>query len=366
MGGKQGECGRDRGGGAVLAARRRSRRAMLGKGGALTNGRFAISKSRASDREGRGRQGQAKRCGGGGGARAGRLAHVVAAGQRVPRHMLGRNRSKRGTGRRPMTAWPACRNGGAATCGKAASTADGGVSSTHTIYIVCCASRRGRCPGDSVPAARHEHPVRALPAPLSRAPAAPTPCRDPAPRHPHIAATAPIPVTIGPDITASARRRRAAIAPQRRRRAVGALADRRRGRRRPAARRRITAGRGRLRVRAEGRAAGQDGRAAEGEGSKEVATLHRKAPGWRTGRPGWAAARHQGIAWLADQHYRRCNGCYGPCLSSRCHLGETAGKRFTPAAHRKMHQIEDVLSNFCRIGGVGREVVVVSLQPSSR
>lgn len=141
---------------------------------------------------------------------------------------------------------------------------------------------------------------------------------------------------------------------------------RRRGRRRPAARRRITAGRGRLRVRAEGRAAGQDGRAAEGEGSKEVATLHRKAPGWRTGRPGWAAARHQGIAWLADQHYRRCNGCYGPCLSSRCHLGETAGKRFTPAAHRKMHQIEDVLSNFCRIGGVGREVVVVSLQPSSR
>lgn len=222
--------------------------------------------------------------------------------------------------------------GGVATCGEAASTADGGVSSTHTIYIVCCASRRGRCPGDSVPAARHEHPVRALSAPLSRAPAASAPRRDPASRHPHIAATAPIPVTIGPDIAASARRRRAAIAPQRRRRAVGALADRRRGRR-PAARRRITAGRGRLRVRAEGRAAGQDGRTAEGEGSKEVATLHRKAPGWRTGRPGWAAARHQGSAWLADKHYRRCNGCYGPCLSSRCHLGETAGKRCTRVLH---------------------------------
>lgn len=205
---------------------------------------------------------------------------------------------------------------------------------THYIYSVLRIAQ-GRRPGDSVPAARHEHPVRALPAPLSRAPAASAPRRDPAPRHPHIAATAPIPVTIGPDIAASARRRRAAISPQRRRRAVGALADRRWGRRRPAARRRITAGRGRLRVRAEGRAAGQDGRAAEGEGSKEVATLHRKAPGWRTGRPEWAAARHQGTAWLADQHYRRCNGRYGPCLSSRCHLGETAGKRFTRVLHRR-------------------------------
>lgn len=306
---------------------------MLGKGGVLTNGRFAISKSRASEREGRGRLGQAKRCGGGGGARAGRLAHVVAAGQRVPRHMLGRNRSKRGTGRRPMTAWPACRRQAWQPAGRPLRQPTG-ASVPHTLYIVCCASRRGgRCPGDSVPAARREHPVRALPAPLSRAPAASAPRRDPAPRHPHIAATAPIPVTIGPDIAASARRRRAAIAPQRRRRAVGALADQRRGRRRPAARRRITAGRGRLRVRAEGRAAGQDGRAAEGKGSKEVATLHRKAPGWRTGRPGWAAARHQGSAWLADQHYRRCNGCYGPCLSARCHLGETAGKRFTRVLH---------------------------------
>lgn len=168
----------------------------------------------------------------------------------------------------------------------------------HTIYIVCCAAsidprskrrphpRPGSCSRArlsrliavaSSPPARYEDPARAFPPPRAGHPA-PARARDhPMPRHPHVLAAAPVPVAVGPDIASPARRRRATVMAQRRRRAVRTRAHRRWWRRWPARRRGRRPRRRGLRVRGEGQATGAGG-AGHGNGSKEIATMHRETP----------------------------------------------------------------------------------------
>ncbi len=129
----------------------------------------------------------------------------------------------------------------------------------------------------SSPPARHEDPARAFPPPRAGHPAPARTREYPTPRHPHVSAAAPVPVAVGPDIAASTRRRRAAVMTPWRRRAVRPLAYRRRWWRRPARWRGRRPRRRGLRVRGEGQATGAGG-AGHGNGSKEIATMHRETP----------------------------------------------------------------------------------------
>ncbi len=186
----------------------------------------------------------------------------------------------------------------------------------HTIYIVCCAAgidpRSGHRPQPrsgragfswliavtSPPPARHENPARAFPPPRAGHPAPARTCDHPMPRHPHVSAAAPVPLAVGPDIAASTRRRRAAVMTTRRRARLTAVR---------AARWRATRLRRRgLRVRGERQAPGAGG-AGHGDGSKEIATMHRQTPEGPGSPPDRAS-----VATLArrlrEKHDSRCNG----------------------------------------------------------